>query len=327
MLEQYRKALVTGGCGFIGSHLVGALLSLGKEVLVFDNLCTGSEKNLLPGARLVRGDVRDPGQVAQALQDVDLVFHLAGNSNTTLSVNDPRLDFETNSHGTLNVLEAALNARVEKFVYVSSASVYGTPQQLPICEEHPTSPFVPYGVSKLAGEVFCKSFFKTYELPVIIVRPFCVYGSRENPEIALVEVSRYLRWHLNDRPIQIIGDPDRKTRDFVHVSDLVQGLILLADRGNAGEIYNLGSGEEVTMRQLIEMIGSVNSHPATVKPLLQITEDTYRLVSDISKARSLGYTPKISLHDGLRQLIQELGQRPSLPAGATIFKRGQQTEV
>lgn len=327
MLGQYKTALVTGGCGFIGSHLAGALLSLRKEVLVLDNLSTGSERNLVPGARLVRGDVRDPGQVARAVQDTDLVFHIAGNSNSTRSVNDPRLDFETNTQGTLNVLEAALNAQVEKVVYVSSASVYGKPQWTPIREDHPTSPFVPYGVSKLAGEVLCKSFFRTYELAVIIVRPFCVYGPQENPETALVEVSRYLRWHLNGRPIQIVGDPDRKTRDFVHVNDVVQGLILLADRGNAGEIYNLGSGDEVTMQQLTDVIGSVNGGRATVKLLLQITEDTYRLVSDISKARSHGYTPKMSLNEGVRQLIQDLGHHPSLPVGMTIFKRGQQAEV
>lgn len=327
MLGRYKKAVVTGGCGFIGSHLVDTLVSLGKEVVVFDNLSTGLVTNVAAGAQLIEGDVRNPEQVARALRDADLVFHVAGNSNTTRSVNDPRLDYESNSQGCLNILQAALHAHVEKIVFVSSASVYGTPQSFPICEDHPTSPFVPYGVSKLAGEAFCRSFFETYETPVVIVRPFCVYGPRENPEVGLVEVSRYMRWHLNDRPIQVVGDPDQKSRDFVHVSDVVRGLILLADRGVVGEAYNLGSGDEVTMRQLTVAIGAVDGGPASMKPLRHITDDTYRLVSDITKARSHGYTPKMSLKEGLIHLMQHLGPQPVLPAGATIFKRDQQAEI
>ncbi len=221
MLEQYKKILVTGGCGFIGSHLVDALLSLGKAVTVIDNLSSGSEKNLIPEVRLMRGDVRDSGQVSEAMKGAELVFHVAANANGTRSINDPGFDFETNAVGTFNVLQAAVGGSVKKVVYISSASVYGTPRHFPMGEDHPTEPFVPYGASKLAGDVFCKTFFYTYGLPVVIGRLFCVYGPRENPDLALVEVSRYLRWHLNGRPIQIVGDVDRKTRDFVHVSEVV----------------------------------------------------------------------------------------------------------
>ena len=322
--QRSRQVLVTGGCGFIGSHLVRALLSQGREVVVFDNLSTGFERNLAPGARLVRGDVRDEGQIARAVQTADVVFHLAANSNTTVSINAPRADFETNTQGTFNVLEAAFNAQVEKVVYVSSASVYGVPQSTPIGEHHPIGPFVPYGASKFSGEIFCNIFYETYDLPVVIVRPFCVYGPGENPEVALVEVSRYLRWHLNGGPIHVVGDPDRKTRDFVHVSDVVRGLIMLADHGAAGEIYNLGSGEEVTIRQLTDAIGVITDRRTTVLPVLQMTEDSYRLVSDISKARSHGYAPRVSLDAGLRQLVQHLGPHPTLPSGETIFREGQQ---
>lgn len=327
MLEQYAKVLVTGGCGFIGSHLVDALLSLGKAVTVIDNLSSGSEKNLIPGVRLMRGDVRDSGQVSEAMKGADLVFHVAANANGTRSINDPGFDFETNAVGTFNVLQAAVGGSVKKVVYISSASVYGTPRHFPMGEDHPTEPFVPYGASKLAGDVFCRTFFRTYELPVVIGRPFCVYGPRENPDLALVEVSRYLRWHLNGRPIQIVGDVDRKTRDFVHVSDVVQGLVLLADQGSGGQVYNIGSGEEVTMRQLTEVIGSVTGRSATVEALPHITEDTYRLVGDIAKIRALGYTARTDLREGVKQLARELGERPALPAGETIFIRGQRAEV
>ncbi|MFC2032132.1 NAD-dependent epimerase/dehydratase family protein [Chloroflexota bacterium] len=327
MLEEFRRVLVTGGTGFIGSHLAATLLSLGKEVVVFDNLSTGLEGNLPQRAKLIIGDVRNPEQVTQATEDADLIFHVAANASGTVSVNNPRLDFESNVCGTFNVLDAALQTRVKKFIYVSSASVYGAPQRFPIREEHPTNPFVPYGASKLAGEICCRSFFHSYKLPVVIGRPFCVYGLGENPESALVEVSRYLRWHLNGKPIRIIGDIDRKTRDFVHVSDIVQSLLLIADHAAEGEVFNLGSGTEVTMRELVNVIGSVTGQQPIIETIADITEDTYRLVSDISKIRSLGYVPKVSLAEGLSRLAEELGQHPQMPAGATIFKRGQHGEM
>lgn len=326
MLEEYGKIVVTGGAGFIGSHLVDALMALGKDVVAFDNLSTGSQQNVASGAMLVRGDVRDPAQIAEAVRGSDLIFHLAANANGTVSVNDPRLDFETNTLGTFNVLDAALQAGAKKFVYVSSASVYGTPQRFPMAEDHPTKPFMPYGASKLTGEIYCRSFFQTYGLPLVVGRPFCVYGPREHPKLALVEVSRYLRWHLNGKPIQIVGDLDRKTRDFVHISDVIQGLLLIAAHAPAGEVFNLGSGEEVTMRELTDVISSVTGRPAAIDAIPAITEDTYRLVGDISKLRSLGYTPRMPLAEGVRRLAEELGEQPEMPLGATVFKKGQKAE-
>ncbi len=134
MLEEFRRILVTGGTGFIGSHLAATLLSLGKEVVVFDNLSTGLEENLPQGATLIIGDMRNPEQVTQATEGADLIFHVAANASGTVSVNNPRLDFESNVCGTFNVLDAALQTRVKKFIYVSSASVYGAPQRFPIRE-------------------------------------------------------------------------------------------------------------------------------------------------------------------------------------------------
>ena len=162
---------------------------------------------------------------------------------------------------------------------------------------------------------------------MVIGRPFCVYGPRENPESALVEVSRYLRWHLNGKPIRIVGDIDRKTRDFVHVSDVVQSLLLIADRTVAGEVFNLGSGKEVTMRELVNVIGSVTGQQPVIETVADITEDTYRLVSDVSKIRGLGYVPRVSLAEGIGHLTEELGQQPRMPVGATIFKKDQRGEM
>ncbi len=326
MLDEYKTVLVTGGAGFIGRHLVNALLDLGKEVVVLDDLSTAAPKVNPRRVRLIHADIREPKGIAEAANGADLIFHLAANSNGTISVENIRLDFETNAMGTFNILEAALRAGTKRVLYVSSASVYGVPLQFPMDEAHPTRPFVPHGASKLAGEMCSLSFSRAYGLPVVIARPFCVYGPGENPGWALVEVSRYLRWHLNNMPIHVVGDVKRKTRDFVHVSDVVQGLMLTADRGDPGEVYNLGSGEEVSMRQLTDAIGDITGRVASVNEISSVTEDTYRLVSDISKISSIGYAPRMSLADGLTSLVADLGDAPELPSGATIFFKGQKAE-
>jgi nucleoside-diphosphate-sugar epimerase len=312
-LEHYNNVLVTGGSGFIGRHLVNALLSLDKKVVVLDNLSTALNNTIPQGVKVVQADLRDAAQVMEAIKGAELIFHVAANASGSVSISDPRFDFETNAVGTFNILEAALAAGTKRVVYVSSASVYGIPQTFPMNEQHITRPFVPYGSSKLMGELCCLSFCKSQGLSVAMVRPFCVYGPGENPKLALVEVSRYLRWHLNHKPIQVVGDMDRKTRDFVHVSDIVQGLLLVAERAESGEAFNLGSGKEISMRGLVEVIGSVTGRKPIIKEILEVTEDTYRLVGNISKIKSLGYVPGMSID-------------PEMPSGVTAFKKGQEAE-
>lgn len=326
MLAGFAKVIVTGGLGFIGGHLVQALLSLGKDVTVLDNGATACVSALASGATLVEADITSREQVRKALVGADLVFHVAANSNGTRSVLEPRFDFETNAVGTFNVVEGSLAAGARRLLYVSSASVYGIPQRFPMAEDHPTRPFVPYGASKLSGELASLAMFHAAGLPVVVARPFCVYGARENPEVALVEVTRYLSWHLNGRPIEVVGDPERKTRDFVHVSDVVSALVLVADRAPAGEVYNVGSGEEVSMRELASIVGDVTGRAAQVTELREVTQDTYRLVADIGKLRSVGFAPQVSLFDGVRALAGELGSTPALPQVATLFRTGQQAE-
>jgi nucleoside-diphosphate-sugar epimerase len=327
MLDVYEKILVSGGLGFVGRHLTNALLSLGKKVTILDNARTAMTLSPPPGAALHLADVRDPGDVMKAAAGADLVFHLAGNANHTLSVAQPRLDFEINAMGTFSFAETLLAAGIRRFVYVSSASVYGIPQSFPMGEDHPTRPFVPYGASKLSGELACLALHHACGLPVVVGRPFCIYGPDENPDEAIVEVGRFLRWHLNDAPIQIVGDMDRKTRDFVHVSDLVTGLLIIADRGGMGEVYNVGSGTETSMRQLVEVINvATGRREPQLKVISEIENDTYRLVADISKIERLGYRPVTSLHDGVRALAEHLGDHPALPGSPTIFARGQHAE-
>ena len=325
VLDGFDKVVVTGGLGFVGQTLVRALTAQGKDVIVIDD-GPGPQDGLPPGATLIHADITDAHHVTRASAGADLFFHLAANSSGTLSVVNPRYDFETNALGTFNVLEAALTVGARRFVYVSSASVYGTPQRFPMDEQHPTRPFVPYGASKLSGEVLSFALSHAFGLPVVAARPFCVYGPGENPRYALVEVARFLRWHLNDRLIQIVGDLDHKTRDFVHVDDLVAGLLLIADRAPSGEVFNVGSGQEISMRQLVTTIGDVTGTQPQIELLPHITEDTYRLVADISKLQALGFQPNVSLEEGIRNLAADLGPAPALPAGSTIFSRDQQAE-
>lgn len=326
MLNNYHRFLVTGGLGFVGRHLVEALVSLGKEVTILDNIRTATDSSPPAGATLQVADIRSSDEVAKAVAGIEVVFHLAANANGTLSVTEPRLDFERNAVGTFSLAEALLDSDVRRFVYTSSASVYGRPRCFPMDEDHLTRPFVPYGASKLSGEVTCLALHDACGLPVVVGRPFCVYGPRDNPKEAMVEIGRYLRWHLNDQPIQIIGDIDRKTRDFVHVSDLVAGLLLIADRAETGEVFNIGSGRETSMRQLIETIGAATGHEPALRVISEVTNDTYRLVADISKIEKLGYRPSKPLHEGVRELAEHLGPNPELPGAPTIFTRGQRAE-
>lgn len=306
--------------------MTNALLALGKKVRIVDTGRTSLSENPPPGVTLFSVDIRDTNRVAELAAGVDLAFHIAANANGTLSVTQPRLDFEINALGTFSFAEAMLAAGVRRVVYVSSASTYGTPRRFPMDEEHPNRPFVPYGASKLSGEVSCLALHHACGLPVVVGRPFCVYGPGENPQEAMVEVGRFLRWHLNGAPIQIVGDIDHKTRDFVHVTDLVAGLLTLADKGRLGEVYNIGSGTETSMRQLVDVIGAATGREPAVDVIAEIEDDTYRLVADIAKIKALGYLPAMSLPDGVRDLAQALGPAPELPGAPTIFARGQHAE-
>ncbi len=324
MLDQYRHILVTGGLGFVGRHLVRSLCRLKKQIRVLDLHVAMTEPDVPSEVDLVKGDVRIAQDVRAACEGVDLIFHTAANANGSISVEDLRFDFDTNVQGTLNVLEAAKEVGVQRMVYMSSAAVYGTPQRFPMDEAHPTRPFIPYGVSKLAGELYALAYHETYGLPVVAGRPFCVYGPGENPKTALVEVARYVRWHLNEQPIQIVGDSRKKTRDFVHVSDLAAALLILANCGELGQVYNIGSGQEISMYDVAQVIGEASGRAAEIHEISQIMEDTFRLVGDISKLSQLGYSPQMPILEGVTQLVQALGPYPELPGSETIFKPAQQ---
>jgi UDP-glucose 4-epimerase len=319
-LQDAQVVAVTGGCGFVGRHLVRRLRALDKRVVVLDL----ADPPYLPTddhVRYCRVDLLDYDAVVRALTGVDVVFHLAGNASGTLSVEQPRLDFQINALGTCNVGNAVDEVGARRLVYLSSAIVYGPPRATPMPEDHPTTPFLPYGASKLSGELTLRSLHDAIGLPVVVGRAFVVYGPGEDPRRAGGEVSQFLRWQLNGLPIPVAGDLDLKTRDFLHVDDLATGLLILADRGSLGETYNLGSGTEVSMRELGRVVSEATGRDAVLDADDLVLEDSFRLVADIGRLRALGFRPAVPLVDGIRSLVSELGEQPELPSTRAVFRR------
>jgi UDP-glucose 4-epimerase len=319
--KRTAEVAVTGGSGFVGGHLVAALVARGKSVAVVDLTDPSPELASLPGVSFRRADLRDYGETLLALRGVDTVYHLAGNASGTRSVEQPRFDFQVNALGTCHVGNACVELGVRRLVYMSSAIVYGVPRHFPINEQHPIRPFLPYGASKLSGELTLRSLQEAVGLAAVFGRCFVIYGPGEDPRTAGGEVSQFMRWQLNDLPIPVVGDIDRKTRDFVHVSDVCAALMTMAEHGAPGEAYNIGSGTEVSMRQLADAVAVATGRPARLKADASQLEDSFRLVADIGKLRGIGYEPAVTLADGLEALAGELGPFPELPSVTVAFRR------
>lgn len=309
---SWNRAVVTGGRGFVGGALVDGLRRLGKEVVVFDR--GGPGRPPLPdGVTAVHGDLRDASAVTGAFAGADVVFHLAANASGTFSIAHPRTDFEINALGTVNVAEAVLAAGVRRLVHVSSASVYGAPSRVPCHEDDPTIPILPYGASKHAGETFVRAMHASHDLPVVAGRPFCIYGPGEDPVRAEVEVSRFLRWHLRGEPIRVLGDADGKRRDFVSVHDVVAALVTMADRGTPGDVMNIGSSTDVSLTELLELIGAATGREPEIEQVESDSPDTYPLIADTQRLRSLGWEPRVTLEAGIAELVPLLEADPRLP--------------
>ncbi len=253
------RVLVTGGAGFIGSHLVDRLIKEGFGVTVLDNLSTGKMENLRGhlesgSVRLVKADILDREAVKQALKDAEAVFHLAAITSVPYSIKHPDVTRKVNVEGTRILLDACLGGNAERFIYVSSCAVYGEPEYLPIDERHPARPVSPYAESKLEAERLCREFQKAYGLKTTIVRPFNVYGPRMKGGRYGGVIARFIeRLRLNKPPI-IYGD-GTQTRDFVHVWDIINALMLTLNNQKAiGEIFNVASGVATSIGQLAKLV-------------------------------------------------------------------------
>jgi len=304
------KVLVTGGAGFIGSHLVDKLMLDGHEVVVLDDLSSGSLKNIEhhldePGFRFVKGDIRHARTVEKALEGVDAVIHEAAIASVPLSIKDPALTDEVNIFGTLNLLEVSLRAKVKRFVYASSCAVYGAASELPISEDVPLKPLSPYASSKLAAEERCKVFHENYGLETIRLRYFNVYGPRQAASEYAGVMLKFLERIRRDQPPVIFGDGEQ-TRDFVYIGDVVEATLLALDReGAAGEVFNIGTGEATTIKKLCEIFLKLTGK-THLKPIYMDAKpgDIRHSQADITKAmKLLGYRPKVSLELGVRGFL------------------------
>jgi len=303
------KVLVTGGAGFIGSHLVDRLVQEGFEVVVLDNLSSGSPENIKihvenPKFQFIRGDVRVRGLVRRALRGVDCVFHLAAVASVDLSIRRPDIVNDVNVTGTLGLLEESRRADVEKFVFTSSCAVYGEPIKLPVDEEHPTRPLSPYGASKLAAEHYCSVYHRVYGLDTVILRLFNVYGPRQERSPYGGVISRFIERLRRGLAPVIFGGT--QTRDFVYVGDAVEALMLaMRSKDCIGMTINVGSGVEVSIRELADKL--IKIFGLRVRPILSRPRpgDVSRMCADIRRAKEvLRFEPKTSLEDGLKACIK-----------------------
>ena len=311
-MNNISKVLVTGGAGFIGSHLVDRLLAKGFEVTVLDNFYSGRMENISSHKdsrefHLVRGDVRDESLVKRVVKDVDGVFHEAALVDVSLSVDNPLLFNEVNVGGTLNLLKACADSDVKRFVFASSAAVYGDSEPAKKRENMVPKPISPYGVSKLAAENYIKVFSELYGLEIVSLRYFNVYGPRQGLASSYSGViTAFITRLMNDLPPVIYGDGEQ-SRDFVHVNDVVSANILALKSKNAvGQIFNIASGTAITVYKLAKMLQqSANKEHSKIIFSERRSGDIKHCSSDISKAvELLGYNPKIQLKDGLMNLFK-----------------------
>jgi UDP-glucose 4-epimerase len=299
--------LVTGGAGFIGSHIVDALLARGDQVRVLDNFSTGRRENLpidVPALEVMEGDITDSSTVQQAVQHVDYVLHQAALVSVTQSMADPAAAHAVNVTGTLNVLMAARSADVKRVVLASSCAVYGDSDDLPLKETVMSNPLSPYAASKRIGEVYCQVFYRAYGVPTVCLRYFNIYGPRQNPngDYAAV-IPKFATRMKAGRPPVIYGD-GRQTRDFVHVSDVVRANLLACDCDRAiGQILNVASAQRVSLLEIVDVINILLGTRLQPKFEPARAGDIRHSSGDCERLMNLGFRITMALPAGLKQLI------------------------
>jgi nucleoside-diphosphate-sugar epimerase len=316
MALDFSEILVTGGTGFIGSHIVDRLLEEGFKVRVLDNLSTGDKKNLAQhqnnkSFQFIEGDIRNFDLVKKMVKGVDAVVHEAAVVSVTRSVENPLLSNEVNVTGTVNLLKACVDAHVKRFVYASSCAVYGDTETLPNHESLTPKPLSPYAADKLAAENYAKVFHDVYGLETVGLRYFNVYGPRQKYGAYSGVITIFITRLLENKPPIICGDGEQ-TRDFVNVKDVVEAnMLALSKRKAVREVFNISAGKAITINKLTETIqkvlGKTNLKPVHVKPRPGDIRHSY---GDITKARrNLRYEPKVQLETGLSEFIKSYSKQ------------------
>ncbi len=310
--------LVTGAAGFIGSHTAESLLRRGTPVVGIDNLdpyydvaikrrnvreIESTSQQAGVKFTMIEGDICNYELMQEVVttHGIQAIVHLAAKAGVRRSLEDPLGYARTNIEGTINLLEAARRANLERFVFASSSSVYGDATQVPFSEDQPvTMPISPYAASKVAAETYCYAYHSLYELPVVCLRLFTVYGPRQRPDFA---INRFVRFILADQPIPKYGD-GTSIRDYTYIGDIVRGILAALDSDINWDIINLGSDNPITLNELIAAVEEVLGKPATIDQLPQQPGDMRQTHADIGKARRLlNWQPKVSLHHGLQEFV------------------------
>ncbi|MBC7226263.1 MAG: SDR family oxidoreductase [Thermoflexales bacterium] len=305
--------LVTGGAGFIGSHLVEALVAGGREVRVLDNFSSGRWENLSAvqdRIEVIEGDIRNPLAVRQAMDGVDVVAHLAAIVSVERSIQDPRETMDVNVEGTLNLLDEARRAGVSRFLFASSAAVYGDHSELPLREDLPLRSLSPYAASKVAGEALCRAYWASYGLPTAILRFFNVYGPRQDPQSPYSGVISIFVGRMRQGLPPIVYGDGLQTRDFIYVEDVVAALIRAGERdGTAGAVVNVARGEETGVLHLVTLLNQALGTALEPEFAPPRAGEVRRSAGDPSRARAvLGWQPTVGLAEGLSRLLRSDGQ-------------------
>lgn len=304
------KILVTGGAGFIGSHLCDRYVKNGDTVLCLDNFMNGNLMNIrhllnYRNFKLINGDIRDFDLLEKIMRDVDVVFHLAAQIHVDRSIIEPKLTYEINVLGTQNILEVARMYDVEKVIHASTSEVYGSAQYVPMDENHPLNAPHPYGASKIAADRMCYAYIETYGMNICIMRPFNIFGPKQKDSGYGGVISLFTKRVLSNMPPIIYGDGEQ-TRDYTYIDDIVDAYDIILNSKPIREPINFGTGKEIKIIDLanmtIELCGKKGSiNPVHVEPR---PGEVQRLIADISKAKeTLGWKPRYTMEEGLEKFV------------------------
>lgn len=297
------KILITGGAGFVGSHLIAALLAQNHEIVCLDNFSTGKKENieaLASKITVLEGDIREKDILTSALDGVENVFHLAAQISVSRSVRDPSFDASININGFINLLDSIINSSVKRVIYVSTGgAIYGEPAVIPAKESTLESPISPYGISKLVGEKYLKWYYHTHGLEYSIIRPSNIYGPRQDPLGEAGVISIFLGRVLNNLSVDIFGD-GLDTRDYIYVKDIAE-ICINALNSNKNGTYNAGTGIQTSLLELVEVVENVTSKTIQKKFCPPRPGDVKHISLDISKAKSeLNWSPSTNLKEGIQ---------------------------
>ncbi|WP_297491565.1 SDR family oxidoreductase [Thermococcus sp.] len=297
-----KLVVVTGGAGFIGSHIAWELVK-DNEVIIIDNLYTGKEENVPPGAKLVKADIRDYQSIAELIGNADYVFHEAAQVSVVESIRDPAFTEEVNVIGTLNILKALLEGH-GKLIFASSAAVYGDNPNLPLKETERPKPLSPYGVTKATGEEYLRVYQELYGLPLVALRYFNVFGPRQGFNQYAGVISIFINRALAGEPLVIFGD-GKQTRDFIYVKDVVKANILVAESRRAnGGVFNVATGRKTSILELAMKVIEITGTTSSIIFDKPRPGDIRHSLADISEIKKLGFEPEWSLEEGLEKTVE-----------------------